>query len=235
MLHAKSRAGATGSSHHRAFGAPPPADPSKLVVCFDLGGVLARISSNWAQAMTGAGFDPPAEGRSNDLLSLFPLFDLYQAGRCELATYLRELGHYLGGLDAEESLAVHNAILIEPYADTLELVDELQAQGIRTGCLSNTNAPHWETMTAGTRFPAIAKLQYKLASHELKLHKPEEGIYRAFEAATGAAPADILFFEDSPQNVAGADLCGWRTHLIDPSGDTASQMRVALATLGVTV
>ena len=40
--------------------------------------------------------------------------------------------------------------------------------------------------------------------------------------------ADVLFFDDLPDNVAGARSFGWRAALVDPTSDPVAQMRAHL-------
>lgn len=194
-------------------------------VCFDVGGVLARINYTWERAMQTAGL-PFSEAASRGIQE-YELFDAYQAGRVREEEYLRGLSTYLD-VATEQARSAHNAILLQEMPGVLELVLELNARGVITGILSNTNAPHFEEMLHSGRFPAIASTKVKLASHSMRLDKPNAEAYRAWEREAGVSGADILFFDDSPANIEGAKQCGWGARLIDPHGDTALQMRQAL-------
>jgi FMN phosphatase YigB (HAD superfamily) len=200
-------------------------------VCFDLGGVLVRICATWPEAMASAAVH--ARSIAGSELQDCRAFDLYQAGSLDELTYLESLGDYLNGLTIEEARAVHNGILVEAYPDTMRLVTDLESRGIVTGCLSNTNAIHWAEMTATDRFPAIARLKAKTASHLARASKPDPAIYRAFEKEAGVGPGEILNFDDVPDYVAAAQKAGWNAHLVDPDGDPAAQMRKAMETFGL--
>ena len=82
-------------------------------------------------------------------------------------------------------------------------------------------------------FGSFARLQRRLASHELGLHKPDPAIYQAATRTLGAAPGEILFFDDLAHNVSAAREAGWAAEWIDPAGDPVGQMRAHLASLGV--
>jgi|SRR5690606_16013282 len=131
--------------------------------------------------------------------------------------------------------ALHAAWLIEEYPGVLDLVSELDGLGhVRLACLSNTNDGHWEQMHAAPDvFPTLARLHLRLASHLLRLAKPDPAIYRAATAAFECAPSEILFFDDLPENIEAARGAGWNAERIDPSGDTAAQMRQHLGAYGV--
>lgn len=201
------------------------------LVCFDVGGVLSKLRTVWDDCARAVGLDGvPAALRGKTITDL-PFFDAYQAGELSDEEFFARFAGLLES-DAETALAVHQAILVGPYEGTEALVDELNAAGFATGCLSNTNEPHWRVMHEGVLLPQIPKLRYAAASHTMKLHKPDPAIFRAYEAWTGFAGPEILFFEDGPKNVEGALACGWDAVLIDPHGDPAEQMRRALAERG---
>jgi HAD superfamily hydrolase (TIGR01509 family) len=199
------------------------------VVVFDLGGVLVRINRSWQEAASCAGIalaHPPAD--FDDL----ECFREYQAGLSSVERYTLELAHAFQ-ISPEEALRLHQAILRDPYPGTLEIVQEVQAKGHLTACLSNTNALHWNVLTDPERFPAICLLRHKIASQVVALAKPEEPIYRLMEETVKAKGEEILFFEDSPANVATAVALGWQAIRIDHDADPAAQMRQALVARGV--
>lgn len=198
------------------------------MVCFDLGGVLARICTRWGEAAEVAGIQLPPSAPAHATMSECPEFDAYQHGLLDEPAYFAGLRKFLHLPDAEVASEVHRGILIEPYPGTERLVAELQEMGYATGCLSNTNGPHWQIMAHGTRFPAITSLGCKVASHEVKLEKPNPAIFGKFEEISGFPAENIVYFEDGQRNVESALRCGWKAHIIDPHGDPAAQMRDAL-------
>ena len=132
---------------------------------------------------------------------------------------------------------VLEAWIDDEYPGWDAVLDRLARSPVETGLLSNTNAFHWEYMaplgSKAGRYPAIARLDHHFGSHRLGLMKPDPAIYRAVEAATGQSGRSILFFDDLPGNVAGAEAVGWRAVLIDPSGDPAAQVLAALDEAGL--
>ncbi len=198
-------------------------------VVFDLGGVMARICHTWEAALAEAGL--PAPGRPLGRLQDFPLFDPYQGGEVEEAAYLEGLAAYLGVAGVEDARKAHNHILVEPYPATEDVVDSVRRAGLVTGCLSNTNALHWDELVWNGRFPALVGLDVKVASHLVGCNKPSLEIYRAFESAAGVDAHECLFFDDVPRYVEGALAAGWQAVAIDPHGDPAHQMQAALAQL----
>lgn len=194
---------------------------SLRVVCFDLGGVLVDVCHTWDEAMAHAGMSPGACHRTP--LSRVEAFVQYQAGRLTDKEYLEKLSRSLG-LTIEEAALAHAHILRDEVADVLAVVEEVHEAGWATGCLSNTNALHWEELLSG-RFPAIASLHWPMASHLVRSAKPEPEIYAEFESVTGAKGREITYFDDVQEYVEAARCRGWIGIEVDPLIDRADLYR----------
>lgn len=201
----------------------------RKAVCFDLGGVVVRISYRWAEMLTRAGLPVPAHVNGEDDLASMPGFEAFQAGDIAFDEYLAGMARHLS-LSAEQAERVHRNMLIEPFPGVAELVRELGERGFATGCLSNTNAPHWAEMTGTDRFPAILAMDVRLASHEIRVSKPAPEAFLAFAEACGTD--QVLLFDDSVENCEAAIRLGWHATRIDPERDPARQMRRRLEVEG---
>lgn len=194
------------------------------LVCFDLGGVFIRLQPDLESACRDAGVE--YRGDWMHLESDAPRLELierYQVGELECGEYYRAMSDLSAGRYAPEEIeAIHGVWVIEPYDGIDRLLDDLEAAGLATACLSNTNASHWRWLEGVSPF---GRLHHRHASHLLGFHKPDVRIFRAFEREVGRSPAELLLFDDLPENVETARRLGWHAHGIDPSGDTASQMR----------
>ena len=203
-------------------------------VCFDLGGVLARIAGSWGEALRwarlGDGSNPRYAGRVHD----FEPYNTHELGLLSDADYLETLRVFLGLETCDEAMLAHLWVLGEPYPGTLELVRGVQTAGLRTGCLSNTEQHHWLRMIGGF-YPAISAIEVKTASHLLRARKPDRAIFEAFERLSGFERGSTVYFDDSPVHVRAASSFGWRAFGIDPSGNTSIQMCQALRELGVRI
>lgn len=214
------------------------------LVCFDLGGVLVRICRSFAEACNAAGIElrGSIEGRVAARLR-YEYSQRFNTGQLDEHAWSSELSKALSGLySAEELRRVHHAWTRSEYDGVLALMGELEGSDVSTACLSNTDPAHWTRLvhhdgTAalnGTpEYPSVLRLQHRHASHLLGLAKPDPRIYRAFETATGAPAAHILFFDDLPENVRAARRAGWRAERIDPDQETAPQLRRWLRQHGV--
>ncbi|MBC8065838.1 MAG: HAD-IA family hydrolase [Chlorobia bacterium] len=204
------------------------------VVCFDLGGVLIRITQRWREAAEYAGVAILADLAPDAHLQDEQFFDDFQAGAIDDEKYLRALATYLG-VSLEDSLRVHNHIMVEPYKDVDRIVVALNEAGFVTGCLSNTNLSHWHDMGNSGRFPAHKAIQIKMASHLVRLQKPDPAIFQKFEETVCASRDEIVFFDDSKTNIATAASLGWQANLIDPTKETAPQIVHGLHRCGVQI
>jgi len=214
------------------------------VVCFDLGGVVVRICTTWEEGVAAAGLDlrrPETPDRTPPSIDARTrLVHGITVGSVTCDEFFRRLSEGVGGLyTPHEFERVHRAWILAEYAGVAGIVERLSAtRGVLTACLSNTNHLHWEQLHEGmgsgaARFPAFAGLRRRFASHEMRLAKPDESIYRAFEREVGAAGDRIVFFDDKEENIETARSLGWRATRIDPTVETAGQIERALDELGV--
>ena len=100
-------------------------------VCFDLGGVLARLASSWAEALDWAGFAPSADPRHSAPVHSLDPYNSHELGELSDGAYLAALGDFLGLGTPEEAMRAHLWVLGQPYPGTHELVSALQRAGLR--------------------------------------------------------------------------------------------------------
>jgi FMN phosphatase YigB (HAD superfamily) len=224
------------------------------VICFDLGGVIIRTCASWEEACRAAGLEYRPVVDTAEVQERIRRVDLlHQAGRMTDDEFFREIARAIGGVCTPEEIdRIHDAWLLGEYAGFQELISELNDRGLPTACLSNTNQRHWELMegrrsslvsAAHHAFPAFRNLRHRHASHLLGMLKPSPEIYRKFATTLAGelhghggeeiSPESIVFFDDREENVAAAVAAGWRATRIDPSGDTAGQIRRVLRGLSV--
>jgi HAD superfamily hydrolase (TIGR01509 family) len=206
----------------------PETSPIKLV-CFDLGGVLVRLAKGWEDCCQRTGVALPNAGEAA-WAKHHELMLKYETGEIDDARYLTDAPTVLGGgVEADAVVKVFDAWLIGMYPGAAELIDELKSRGLKTACLSNTNPRHWATLTRTGAYEPLQRLDYRLASHELRVMKPHEDAYRKAEAATGFWGEQVLFFDDRPENVQAARDVNWHAELVDRVDDAVSQIRDHLA------
>ena len=91
-----------------------------------------------------------------------------------------------------------------PGADTL--VEQVR-RAVPAGCLSNTNALHWEEQFA--RWPILDAFEYRFLSFELGIVKPDRALFDRVAELLPAAPGRVLFLDDNAINVEGASAAGF--------------------------
>ena len=205
------------------------------LVCFDVGGVLLRICRSWREGCAAAGLDLRGPHHrlhaANDWFVPSELIVLHQTGRVECHEYFQRVSQATDQLySADEIASVHSAWLRGEFDGVGDLVDRIHQAGIETAALSNTNHAHWIRMR---EFPSVMKLQHRLASHELGLHKPDRAIFIEAERRFKRHGAEILFFDDLQDNIEAARSVGWNAVLIDPTMPTDVQIERALKDYGL--
>ena len=120
-----------------------------------------------------------------------------------------------------------NAMLVDQIDATLDLIDQVRGQ-VPCHAFSNTSAIHHGIWS--TRFPRVAEVFDRLfLSFELGLRKPDIAAFHAVSNEIGVEPGEILFFDDTADNVAGARGAGLQgVHVKGPT-----DVRRALAERGL--
>ena len=215
------------------------------LICFDLGGVIIRHCRSWAEGCAAAGLplhadcDTPESSAARRKLSAAMTqgtLDQDEFYRLMSETTRPESGD--PRYTPEHIRAIHHSWLGEEYDGVHDVVSALMrgpvARGrVRAGILSNTNPAHWARIESEPAYRTARLIPCRYASHLMRLAKPDPAIFRRFEEETGTPGREILFFEDMPENLAAAGKAGWDTVPIDHTGDTAAQIREALALRGM--
>ncbi len=205
------------------------------LVCFDLGCVLVRVRGTWAEACAAAGVPVPAVAldpqRSDELTAIYKPAE---TGAVDTETFAARTARYTG-LTVDQVMRVSDAWLGGAYPGARELVESVTNTGVKTACLSNTNANHWRLlMTPGNEHDvALGRLTYRFASHLMGCAKPDAAAYERVERDTGVAPEDVLFFDDLPANCRAAAQRGWQVIRVDPTNNPIGQMRGCLRERGI--
>ncbi|MEM8781574.1 MAG: HAD-IA family hydrolase [Planctomycetota bacterium] len=228
-----------------------PTPPIPELVVFDLGRVLLRIADDWDHCAALSGVPLPAalggdisasHTRDHDDAdhALEAAFAAYETGRTSTDEFFAFAAPRLG-LPVADARRLFDGWLIDPMPGLLTLLDDLDAAKaanpkLRTACLSNTNAAHWEHIDGTTGHACsmpIDRLDFPLASQLLGHAKPDPACYAAFERHTGFSGDAVLFLDDLPANVAAAQAHGWRAVTVPRSNDAIPFVREQLQAFGV--
>ncbi|RYY73129.1 MAG: HAD family phosphatase [Comamonadaceae bacterium] len=181
-------------------------------VLFDIGNVLIEV--DFARVL--AAWQPASRLAAADLQRAFG-FDLpyqqHETGALGPAGYFDHLRTQLQLDCADEHIqAGWNAIFGRPIEPTLACIDALDAR-IGRHAFSNTNAVHLAQMQRA--FPEVlARFGHVFVSHVIGHRKPQPAAFRHVLDTLGLDAGEILFFDDTPENVEGARRCGIASVLV---------------------
>jgi HAD superfamily hydrolase (TIGR01509 family) len=204
------------------------------LVCFDIGRVMSRLVDGWEHACALAGVPLPPRIHEPDVQAgVERLCALHETGQIDNARF-DELTAQVTGLTPPQVAAVACQWLQGPYPGIDELIGDLLARGVKTACLSNTNARHWRLMydEPRTRLP-MELLDYCFASHLVGAMKPGPAIYEHVERVSAAPPAAIAYYDDAAPNVEAALQRGWQAMHVTSLEEPVAQVRGHLRELGV--
>jgi putative hydrolase of the HAD superfamily len=92
----------------------------------------------------------------------------------------------------------------------------LQSAGLRTAILSNMGPDLLRFMRRSPDYAWLSGFTHLTWSCELHIAKPDPAIYLHTCEHLGVAPADTLFIDDKPENIAAAEALGMRAiHFTD--------------------
>jgi FMN phosphatase YigB (HAD superfamily) len=184
---------------------------------FDLGGVVMaldweRMFESWAAA----------SGTSAAELRRRFSFDAHyrRYERCEIdeRTYFASLRETLGiDIDDAQFEEGWGAIFAGEIKETVELIRALRGK-IPMYAFSNTNLAHhavWSRKFAH----ALALFDDVYISCTLGARKPEREAFVRVARAMKTAEPNILFFDDTPENVVGARQAGLQAVLVESPRD----------------
>lgn len=185
-----------------------PDQPRIEALLFDLGGVMIdidfeRIFSRWARLSTLTG------AQIRERFAVDTAYLAYERGQLDSSAYFNHLRRLLE-LDAcDEDIACGwNAIFVAEITEAVTMVHGARA---RLPCFAFTNTNPVHQASWSSQFPAVvAAFDDIFVSSELGVRKPEQRAFETVVQKIGVDPASVLFFDDLPQNVAGAEALGIR-------------------------
>ncbi len=174
-------------------------------VVFDYGGVICTPQPDEDVALLAAAAGVPVPDFQRAYWAYRLSCDRGRAGRHDLLAprwpaALRPV--VLRGRSVAELTRLDIAILAAPDATgTVALIEDLAAAGYPLALLSNAPA---EVAEVVADLPVTRAFSHRAFSCFLGSVKPEPECYLAVLAMLGARPAEVVFIDDRPENVAGA-------------------------------
>lgn len=175
------------------------------VVLFDLGGVLVEVAGVHAmRQLAGAASDEELWRRwlSCDWVRAF------ERGRCSPEEFAAGVVQdWRLDVDPREFLDGFAAWPTGPYEGADRLVEEAGQRAV-LGCLSNTNALHWDAHFL--HWPLLRRFDHHFLSYALDMVKPDREIFDHVARTLSVEPQRVLFLDDNLVNVEGARAAGFQ-------------------------
>jgi len=189
---------------------------------FDLGGVVINIDferalSHWQHA-SALSLQEIRQRFSMDLA-----YEQHERGEIEAADYFAHLRQQLSLTASDEEIAAGwNAIYVGEIDASLNAIESVREQ-IPCYAFTNSNTTHQEFSTAA--YPRVmSAFDHVFVSSELGLRKPEAKAFQAIAAATKLELPGILFFDDTLDNVTGAQQAGLQAVHVQTPEDVSRRL-----------
>ncbi|MCP4766275.1 MAG: HAD family phosphatase [Gammaproteobacteria bacterium] len=184
---------------------------------FDLGGVIIDIDFTLAlQSWSKCSRLPIDEIERR--FKMDEAFQRHERGEIECHEYFTHLRLTLE-LEASDDEIVQgwNAIFVDEITATIDTIAAIRTE-LPCYAFTNSNPTHQDFWMA--TFPtAINAFEEIFVSSEMGLRKPEREAFEAIAATTGNRLDEILFFDDTEENVVGARVAGMPAVLVNSHAD----------------
>ena len=172
---------------------------------FDIGGVLVRYN---AEELVN--FIAQVRGCRPDVVKtlLHPdmLYKIETGRISDIDFYSDYVRNVMPGLSFDDLVYLYEQYF-EVNRPGYELMLELKSQDGKVYTLSNLAGFHKTAIER--KIPGFfEQFDMNFLSFEMRLHKPEPKIYDELIDRIGEKPENLIFFDDSPQNVNGAIAAG---------------------------
>jgi len=183
-------------------------------VLFDLGGVIIDVDyQKTIDAFTDLGVK-----NASDLYNQFDqsrLFDSFETGEVSSDYFIDQLSALVQhSIPREQIVDAWNAMIGEFPVEKLHLIQEISSK-ISCYMLSNTNEIHLDKAMNALQNTSFSNLELFFKecyfSHLIGKRKPEVDTFSWVASQLGMLTEDILFIDDSPQHIEGAQKSGMQT------------------------
>lgn len=174
-------------------------DLGNVVVDIDFHGVFASWSKSARVDIM----------RFYDRWQLDEAYKQHEVGATDFTTYCKHLTELFDvELSDDAWLTGWNALFRSPLRDVVARL-RVVCEQLPTYCFSNTNAAHHAAWSA--RYEAeLSLFERVFVSNEIGLRKPDVAAFKHVATAMAQPPAQILFIDDTLENVEGARAAGMR-------------------------
>jgi len=189
---------------------------------FDMGGVVLEVDFNKV-FRSWAALSDLDEKQIRSRFEMDEPYIRHERGQINAPVFFDHLRDKLKiNASDEQMAAAWNDIFGQEITTSLNAIDRVR-NNIPTYGFSNTNHTHqiyWEH-----HFPRIKNtFQTLFVSSEIGLRKPDTDAFNYILAQISVQPAELLFFDDSPENIEGAQRLGIQTVLVTDSNSVVSAL-----------
>ena len=158
-------------------------------------------------------------------------YEQHEIGAIDFATYVQALGERLSiSLPMHHWLQGWNALFVGPYPRVQERLPSVSQQ-IPLFAFTNTNPTHHAAWSE--RYPeAFRHFRNVYVSCDIGRRKPYVGAYRHVAADMGYLPSEIVFVDDSEENVAGALEAGMDARWVRSEADVVKVLEEVTGATG---
>ena len=184
------------------------------LILFDLGGVLIDIDYQATEkAFVQLGTVDFQEAYTQ--FQQNQLFDLFETGQISAQHFINKLlDHTRKGTSPNEVVHAWNAMILSFSENKVQLLLDL-AKTRRIALLSNTNELHMvqvlKEWSKVSQVPFESLFEHVFLSHEIKQRKPHPATFEWVCSQLKVQPEKVLFIDDSPQHIKGAQEAGLQT------------------------
>jgi HAD superfamily hydrolase (TIGR01509 family) len=193
---------------------------------FDMGGVVFEIDFERAlQTWSSWSSLPIAEIRNR--FEMDEAYEQHERGEIEASEYFAHLRSLLELKATDSEIALGwNAIYLTEITET---VNYILAAKEKLPCYAFTNSNPTHQCFWMAAYPrAVGSFHQIFVSSELGLRKPERKAFEAISDTTGISLDKLLFFDDTEENIIGAQEAGMQAVHVNAHSDVKN----ALAMIG---
>jgi putative hydrolase of the HAD superfamily len=178
-------------------------------ILFDLGNVVLEVDfrrtfRHWAES-AGVHESVFYERWSED-----DAYRAHETGALDFDAYVAALADRLGvSMSLDAWLTGWNEVFVGPYPGVQAALRDLPAN-LPLYAFTNTNPTH-EAAWRARYGKELEHFEEIFVSSSMGLRKPDKAAFEWVTAAMDLAPERILFLDDNPENVAGAERAGLTT------------------------
>ncbi len=198
-------------------------------VVFDVGQVLLE----WNPAAVIARLHADAATQAVIRREMFEHADWHEFDRGGLA-YDEAIAHFANttGLTTAQTRELIDTTRdsLAPIPGSIRLVEDLARAGVHLYLLSNMPASTYDFLVRKHAF--FSHFRYLVISGQILLIKPDPAIYQHLVEKTGIVPAESVFIDDLPKNIAAARGCGFHAIQFRDAESCRQELRAYLPHLG---